>query len=67
MSSCPIRTPAKSVPTTMPEAEAAELDAADQEADGQREEDRQFRILLQGSYEIVHVMSPVVVTATKSQ
>ena len=42
-------------PDDDPEAKAPELDATDQEADREREEDRQFGILLQRLYEKVHV------------
>src|SRR5204862_3360590 len=41
-----------------PKTEAPELEAPDQEANREREEDRQFRIMLQGPHNIFHTVSP---------
>ena len=47
MSSWPISTPASSVPTTLPSLKDADAQPADDEADGQRQEDRQLGIVAQ--------------------
>ena len=53
----PDQNPGQERPDDDPETEAPELDAADQEADREREEDRQLGIVPQRLYEIVHVVS----------
>jgi hypothetical protein len=53
-------------PDHYPEAEAAELDATDQEADRESQEDRQVRVLLQGPYDIVHAAVSPPATSTSS-
>ena len=66
MSSCPIENAGEESADDVPKTEAADLDATDREADGEREEDRQFRILLQGFDEIIHTccLLPVMLTSS---
>ena len=47
MSSWPISTPAKRVPTTVPKLKLPSFDSANRKTNGEREEDGQLRILLQ--------------------
>ncbi len=47
-------------------AEAADLDAPDRKADGEREEDSQFRILLQGFDKVVHRCCFLIIVAASS-
>jgi hypothetical protein len=54
ISSCPMRTPASSVPTTVPSENDAEPEPADEEAHGQGEEDGQLLMLPQGRDERFH-------------